>query len=85
MPSHLRHPYDVMNLGRFFGLTVAGAKEAVVSMPHNIVYCASARRKGAAKCVAQVRLLDDSSDSNVKFKGLENARKYLKTDIQINN
>ncbi|XP_071533190.1 ribonuclease P protein subunit p30 [Panulirus ornatus] len=83
-PSQIRPPYDVMNLGRFFGLTEAAAKEAIVSLSHNVVYCATSRRKGATKCVAQVTFLGES-DSKLKFEGLENARKYLKTGIQIND
>lgn len=79
VPSHLRHPYDVINLGRFFGLTEAGAKAAVVSMAHNVVYCAAMRRQGVARCAAQVTLLKDS-DAHSKYEGLENARKYLKTN-----
>lgn len=84
VPSHLRHPYDIMNLARFFGLTEAAAKEAILSMPHNVVYCASTRRRGAAKCVARVTLLD-SAKTKVHFEGLENARKYLKTDINVHH
>ncbi|XP_045597688.1 ribonuclease P protein subunit p30 [Procambarus clarkii] len=82
IPSHLRYPYDVMNLGRFFGLTEPAAKEAIVSQSHNVVYCAAARRKGAAKCVAQVTVLDAP---NFKYDGLDNARKYLKLDTEIND
>ncbi|KAK8722944.1 hypothetical protein OTU49_011964 [Cherax quadricarinatus] len=81
-PRDLRHPYDVMNLGRFFGLTEAAARGAIASQAHNVVYCAAARRKGAAKCVAQVTLLE-TSNSRVKYEGLDNARKYLKTDVEV--
>uniref|UniRef100_A0A0P4WCW9 Uncharacterized protein n=1 Tax=Scylla olivacea TaxID=85551 RepID=A0A0P4WCW9_SCYOL len=83
VPSHLRQPYDVMNLGRFFGLTEAGAKAALVSMGHNVVYCAAMRRQGVARCAAQVTLLKNADgqedDSIVKYEGLDDARKYLKT------
>lgn len=71
-----------MNLGRFFGLTEAGAKAAVVTMGHNVVYCAMMRRQGVAKCAAQVTLLknaDGQDDSLAKYEGLDDARKYLKT------
>ncbi|KAK4287772.1 hypothetical protein Pmani_039169 [Petrolisthes manimaculis] len=81
-PDHLRPPYDVMNLGRFLGLTEAGAKEALVSMSHCVVYCAAVRRKGRSKCLATVTILKEKEDGkrNVKFDGLESAAKYLKVD-----
>ncbi|KAG0724461.1 Ribonuclease P protein subunit p30 [Chionoecetes opilio] len=89
VPAHLRHPYDVINLGRFFGLTEAGAKAALVSMAHNVVYCAAMRRQGVARCVAKVTLLKEpvtqsnghDVDPQYKYEGLENARKYLKKDV----
>lgn len=56
-PGQLRWPYDVINLGCFFGLSEAGAKAAVASAAHNLVYCAAMRRCGVAKCAAQVTLL----------------------------
>ncbi|KAG7169147.1 ribonuclease P protein subunit p30-like [Homarus americanus] len=84
VPSHLRHPYDVMNLGRFFGLTEGAAKQAIVSLSHNVVYCAASRRKGAAKCVAQVTFLDTDTPKS-KFDGLGNARKFLKTNTGISD
>lgn len=65
-----------MNLGRFFGLTEAGAKEALVSLSHNVVYCAAARRKGMSKCLAQVTVLSKGNRKR-KFEGLENAAKYI--------
>ncbi|XP_050725438.1 ribonuclease P protein subunit p30-like [Eriocheir sinensis] len=57
LPSQVRQPYDVINLGRFFGLTEAGSKAALASTAHNLVYCAAMRRTGVAKCAAQVTLL----------------------------
>lgn len=74
--QQLRPPYDVMNLGRFFGLTEAGAKEALVSLSHNVVYCAAARRKGMSKCLAQVTVLTKGNRKR-KFEGLESASKYI--------
>ncbi|MPC34767.1 Ribonuclease P protein subunit p30 [Portunus trituberculatus] len=82
IPSHLRRPYDVMNLGKFFGLTDAGAKAALVAMGHNVVYFAAMRRQGVARCAAQVTLLKNTNgqdDSIAKYEGLDDARKYLKT------
>lgn len=61
LPGQLRQPYDVINLGRFLGLTEAGSKAAVATTAHNLVYCAAMRRAGAAQCAAQVTVLPDAA------------------------
>jgi len=86
-PSQLRAPYDVINLGRFLALTEAGAKEAVCGHAHNVVECGSVRRTGLSKFHCSVTKLQDDNkdneylnDNKEKYEGLENPRKYLKTE-----
>ncbi|XP_042862385.1 ribonuclease P protein subunit p30-like [Penaeus japonicus] len=83
-PNQLRHPYDVMNLGRFFSLSEGAAKESIGMLAHNAVYCALARQRGASKCAAQVTVLKEESPAK-KFKGLDDARALAKSSIEIND
>lgn len=83
-PSQLRHPYDVMNLGRFFALSEGAAKESIGMLAHSAVYCALARKRGASKCAAQVEVLKEESAAK-KFKGLDDARALAKSTIEIHD
>ncbi|CAL4083429.1 unnamed protein product, partial [Meganyctiphanes norvegica] len=82
-PSQLRAPYDVINLGRFFALTEAGAKEAILGHAQGVVHCASVRRTGLSKfhcSVANLQHTENLNNNKQKYEGLENPRKYLKKE-----
>lgn len=81
-PKQLRYPYDIINVGKFLGLSEFAAKAAIANMAHNCIYCATARRRGVSKCAVQINIIDQDSE-NGKYEGLENASEYLKATTCI--
>ncbi|KAK7068827.1 hypothetical protein SK128_014908 [Halocaridina rubra] len=77
-PTHLRYPYDVINICQFLGLSEIASKAAIGTMAHNAVYCASARRRGVSKCAVQITVSPDADECK-KFVGIESAEEYMKS------
>ncbi|XP_066939601.1 ribonuclease P protein subunit p30 [Macrobrachium rosenbergii] len=77
-PTQLRYPYDVMNVGRFLGLTELAAKSALSYTAHNAIYCATVRRKNISKSGAEVAVIREGEDGqDAKYEGLNSADNFV--------